>query len=179
MNILEILLGQIPEALYFALFMIFTKNIKSNRIIFTILMILEYILLLNVFPYSTWSHILYFGISYIIMKIFYQDECQITDIFTLGISSIILGVISMICYFVTFGNISIGNILNKILAFVFIIVCKSYLPKINNLYKKLWNRSKHKYKMKSTTFRALNVVIFNLSFAIINILLLLVELYWR
>lgn len=178
---LQILLGQIPEALYFTLFMIFVKEIKSNRVIFTILMILEYILLLNVLPYSTWSHVLYFVISYIIMKILYEEKCNVTDIFTLGIASIILGVISMICYFITFGNMFLGNILNKILSFTFVILCRHILPKINNLYKKLWNRGEHKYKMKSTTFRALNVVVFNLSFAIINIILTsrYIVKFWR
>lgn len=58
MNVLEILLGQIPEAVYFSLFLIFTKEIKEKRILFTSLMIIEYLLLLYVFPYSIWSHIL-------------------------------------------------------------------------------------------------------------------------
>ena len=144
-------------------------------------MILEYILLLNVLPYSTWSHILYFVISYIIIKILYEEKCNVTDIFTLCIASIILGIISMICYFVTFGNNLAANIICKIILFVLIILCRHILPKINNLYKKLWNRSKNSYKIKSTTFRAINVIVFNLSFAIINIILAsrYIVKFWR
>jgi hypothetical protein len=31
MNILEILLGQVPEAVFFALFLILTKQLKENE----------------------------------------------------------------------------------------------------------------------------------------------------
>lgn len=52
MNLLEIILGQIPEAVYFAIFILLTKEIKSKRVLFVISMILEYILILNALPYS-------------------------------------------------------------------------------------------------------------------------------
>ena len=32
MDLMELFLGQIPEAIYFALFMIFTKNLKEKRL---------------------------------------------------------------------------------------------------------------------------------------------------
>lgn len=64
MNILEIILGQIPEAIYFALFMIVTKELKSKRTLFVLLMTLEYMLLKHTFVYSIWFHVLYFILSY-------------------------------------------------------------------------------------------------------------------
>ena len=108
MNVLQLLLGQIPEAIYFALFMIFTKRLDKKQILFTILMIIEYILLFNFTPVTIWSHISYFIITYIILKILYHEKSQITDIFTLGIASMILMIISGICYFTlsTFKYIS-------------------------------------------------------------------------
>ena len=45
MNISELLLGQIPEAIFLALFMIIGKDLKTRRIWLTILMTLEYIFL--------------------------------------------------------------------------------------------------------------------------------------
>ena len=48
MDLLELMLGQIPEAIYFALFIILTKELKEKRILFIILMIIEYILLKQV-----------------------------------------------------------------------------------------------------------------------------------
>jgi hypothetical protein len=42
-----------------------------------------------------------------------------------------------------------------------------------NIYKKLWNRNdKVPKKMKTTTFRALNLVVFNILFAVLNLCML-------
>ena len=182
MNILQLLLGQIPEAIYFALFMIFTKRLDKKQILFTILMILEYVFLKCFLVYNIWFQVMYFILSFIIMKMLYRDKTQVTDIFTLGIASTGLVVTSFISYVIiyfTCKNMLIGAILVKILAFGGLFVFRNKLSKINNLYKKLWNRSKVKHKIKSTTFRALNVVIFNISFVIINLGVLFHNLYWR
>lgn len=169
---LEIILGQIPEAIYFAIFMILVKSIKEKRVLFTSLMIIEYILLFKYFPFSTWSHVLVFIISYLLMKIIYKDKCNITDVFTLGIASIVMILVSIIVYFpISFitTNTIIGNCIQKIILFILLFIFKNKLYKIENLYRKLWNRGPIKYKIKSTTFRALNLVIFNIMFYMINI----------
>lgn len=171
MNILEILLGQIPEAIYFALFMIYTKRLDKKRGLFVMLMIIEYILLF-IPTLSIWSYILYFVISYIILKLLYKEKSQITDIFTLGIASLILMVISAIWYgiiYFTIKNIIVCNVLAKSSLFIFLHIIKSKLPKIQNVYKLLWNRNdKIPKHMKSTTFRCINVILFNFMFFVIN-----------
>lgn len=169
MNILEIILGQIPEAVYFAVFMILVKGLKSRRFIFIISMIIEYLLVLNVLPYSIWSYVLYFILSFLLLKILYKDKSNVTDIFTMGIASVGLIITSVVSYFVTLGNMISCVIVNRIILFVTLYVFRHKLCHINKLYNKLWNRGKHSYKMKSTTFRALNLVISNLSFVIINL----------
>lgn len=169
---LELLLGQIPEAIYFALFMIFTKEIKSRRLIFVIGMILEYILILNVFPYSTLAHVLYFVLTYILMKILYNDKCNVTDVFTLGIASLVLMIICFALFIimqVIFPVYIVYVILTKIVSLLLIIIFRNKLHNIQKIYNKLWNRSEHKYKIKSTTFRSLNLVLFNIMFYIINL----------
>lgn len=50
---LQLLLGQIPEAIYFALFMILTKSYKNKRALFIGLMTGEYIFLKHFITYST------------------------------------------------------------------------------------------------------------------------------
>lgn len=173
MNLFELIFGQIFEALYFALFIIEVKQLKERRIIFVILMILEYVLLLYVFPYSIWSHILYFITYYLIMKLLYNDKCQIIDVFTLGIASLVLIISCIIPYFIicfTINDFKLYVILNRILLFGFLFIFRHKLHKIQNIYKNLWNRNdKIKKKMKSTTFRALNLVIFNFMFYLINL----------
>lgn len=173
MKLLELLLGQIPEAMYFALFMIFTKQLKEKRILFVLLMIIEYLLLKSFIKYDIWFQIFFTIITYIILKILYKNKAQITDIFTFSIASFVLILISTISYFIIWKTINIymvSVILNRTLMAIFFIFTHRQLPKIQAIYKKFWNRDdKKKNKIKATTFRALNVVIFNILFYIINI----------
>ena len=170
---LEILIGQIPEAIYFSLFMIFAKNLKSKRILFIILMIAEYLLCLNSMPYDMVSHVLVFIMSYLTLKILYKEKAQITDVFTLGIASIILIICCIIPSFIVISNPDLYLLyvlITRILVFLFLILFKNKLYKIQNIYKKFWNRNdKIKKKMKSTTFRSLNLVVFNVVFYIIHL----------
>ena len=180
MNVSEIILGQLPEAVYFAIFMILVKGLKEKRFIFTISMVIEYLLVLNILPYSIWSYVLYFVLSFLLLKMLYKDKSNVTDIFTMGIASVIIIIVSIFSYFIVSlfsTNVIIGNLCQKAILFFIILVYKSYLPKINNIYKKLWNRSKHSYKIKSMTFRVLNLIVFNFSFVVINLGIMFY--YWR
>ena len=169
MDILQLLLGQIPEAIYFAVFMILAKDIRKKRVLFIILMILEYILLKQVIHFNTWFQVLYFIISFIIMKILYKDKTNITDIFTLGIASITLIFTSIPCYLLFTPNTILMSISNRLLLFGILFFGRNILPKIPKLYSKYWNRTNIPKNIKSTTFRALNLVIFNLMFFLINV----------
>lgn len=169
MNMLEIVLGQIPEAVYFILFMILTKKLKEKRLLFTAIMICEYILCINIKMFSTWAHIIYTALTFITLKVLYKEKSQITDIFTFGIASLVLIVCSIISGGLYLLNPIIGIISSRVLPFMIIFVFKNKLYNIQKLYKYHWNRNdKAKTKIKSATFRCLNVVIFNLMFYIIN-----------
>ena len=118
-----LLLGQIPEAIYFALFMIFTKQLKEKRLLFTILMVVDYAILLNLLMYNIWSQIIYIFLTYINLKILYKDEAQITDIFTFMIASIIIMALSAFSYFIvsiTMNDILCATVLCKLLMFIFL-----------------------------------------------------------
>ena len=170
---LELFLGQIPEAIFFALFMIYSKAIKEKRILFTVLMIAEYLLLIYSFPYSWFFHIGYMFTTFLTLKLLYKDKAQITDVFILMIGYLILAITSIIPYFViwkTLNNYLVYVIINRILIFSFVIGFNYKLYSIQESYKNLWNRKdKKKKKIKSTTFRAVNIVIFNILFYIINL----------
>lgn len=169
MNLYEIFLGQVPEAVYFALFMILTKSLKERRILFTVLMIIDYLLLKSFIHFDVWFQVSYTIMTYAILKVLYKDKAQITDVFTFGIASIILILISIISYFVFLGNDIIAIVINRLLTIGMPILLRNKLSKINNLYKKFWNRHNNNGKiMKSTTFRAINTVIFNVMFYVIN-----------
>lgn len=173
---MEILLGQVPEALYFALFMIYTKKLSKRRILFIGLMLAEYLLLLNALPFSIWSHILYFAVSYMILKILYKEKTQITDIFTLGLASLMMIIVNLIVYVVFLkitNNYIITTVINRICLFLLLFFLRKRLPKIQNLYKKFWNRNDKVPKpMKSVTFRCINLFILNIMFYAINVCML-------
>ena len=175
-NILEMLLGQIPEAIYFSLFMIFTKQLKEKRILFIVLMVVEYLIIQKVIHFNIWLQICYTAFTFIILKILYKDKAQITDIFTFTISSIILITIDIILYFTVAkltNNYILFVIIDRIVLFTTLFSLKNKLPKIQSTYKKLWNRNdKVKKKMKSTTFRCLNIVLFNFTFYTINLMMI-------
>lgn len=166
---LEILLGQIPEAIFFALFMIYAKRLKEKRILFTVLMVVEYLLIKHFISFDICFQIAYTAMTFITLKILYKERTQIIDIFTFTIASIILIIISIISYFVFIHNQLIAVLINRISMFVFIFFFRNKLNNIQKIYKKLWNRETNKTKIKTTTFRSLNVFIFNIIFYIINI----------
>lgn len=183
MNILELMLGQIPEALYFALFMIFTKNIKTKKFEYIILMTAEYLLLTYFIKYSIWFQIIYTVMQFLLLKTLYKEKAQVTDIFTFTIASVVLILVSCISYvitWVTVNNYYVAVILCRTFLFLFLLVFHKKLPRIQKVYKVLWNRSNNKViKMKSVTFRAINIVIFNIAFYVINLGLLFTLLIGR
>lgn len=169
MNLLQLLLGQIPEAIFIALFMIFTKDIKNKRLLFTVIMTIEYLLLMSLFAYNWMFHILYLVMTFIILKILYKEKAQITDVFIFAMSYIFIIMSSVVCYIISSNNVVIGCITNRLMLFIPLLVLNYKLSYIQRIYMKYWNRNdKIKKKMKSITFRSLNVVVFNLLFSIIN-----------
>lgn len=175
-KILEMVLGQIPEAIYFSLFMIFTKQLKEKRILFILLMIIEYLIIQKLIHFDIWLQIIYTFSVFIILKVLYKEKAQITDIFTFTLSSILMIIIDIPLYFIIHlitDNFIIYVLIARIMLFGTLIVLRNKLPKIQSLYKKLWNRNDSKdKKIKTTTFRSLNVVIFNITFYIINLVML-------
>lgn len=170
---LELFLGQIPEAIFFALFMIFAKGIKEKRILFVILMIIEYLLLIYSFQYNWFFHIGYMITTFLTLKLLYKEKSQITDVFILLIGYLFLGVTSIICCLLFNFNMIIVSIINRFLIFILLFVFKNKLQNIQKIYKILWNRNdKNNKKLKSTTFRAINIVLFNVAFYIINLFMI-------
>lgn len=174
------MLGQIPEAIYFALFMIYTKQLKEKRMLFITLMIAEYLLLKHFIAFNVWFQVLYTFMTFLLLKVLYKEKAQVTDIFTFTIASIILITSSASMYgiaYITYKDLVICTILNRILIFALVFIFKDKLNKIQKMYKKFWNRNdKNKNRIKATTFRSINIVIFNIVFYIINIGMLFIIL---
>ena len=178
MNYLELFLGQIPEAIYFFLFLIYTKKLNKHDVLLGCLMVFEYCLFLHALPYSVWSHILFFVSTYLLFKWRYKEKVQVTDLFTLMIASLLLTVISVISFLLCHGDMIIGSIINRSLLFGTIYITKDKLPNIQKLYKRFWNRNdKANNPIKSTTFRAINVILLNISIWLLNACMIIALIY--
>ena len=167
---LEIILGRVAEAIYFSIFLILTKRLKTKRLLFMFLMCFDYLLLYQVFPYDVKFQISYTIMTFLILKMLYKEQSQITDIFTFGIASLFLIITSAISFLIFRGNMLCVAIFNRIVIFLSLYLLRNKLYNIQKVYKKLWNRNdKVVKKIKSTTFRSLNIVMFNVMFYVINL----------
>lgn len=169
-------LVQIPEPVYFSLFLIIGKNIKEKRLLLTGIMIVQYWLLMHIFPFNIWFQLIYTFMSFVNLKVLYKEKAQVTDIFLFMVASIILIIVGAICVKISFiFNLSGHNdylkilLLNRILIFLILFLLRN---KINVYYEKFykrWNRHTDTTKIRSLTLRNISVIVFNLMFYIINI----------
>lgn len=164
-------LEKICEAIYFSLFLIYGKKLKNKRLLLTVIMIGEYLLLKHFISYNVLFQVCYTFMSFINLKVLYKEKAQVTDIFLFTTASLLLILISVLSYGIIYFTIKeyiVALILSRIIMFLFLVIVKD---KINNIYKhfyKLWNRHNKPNKIKSLTLRNISIIIFNLMFWIIN-----------
>lgn len=177
-DILELLIGQIPEAIFFSLFIILGKELKEKRLLFTFLMVLQYLIIANLFPYNINFQILYTVMTYIILKMLYKEKAQITDIFLMISAILILGIFSVpfLLFNLFIDNVYIVCMISKISLFIFLFLIKKHIRKIYIKFYKHWNRNDNeKRKIKSLTVRNICAISFNLIFVLINFVIILVK----
>ena len=165
-------LVQVPEPVYFSLFLIIGKNIKEKRLLLTGIMLVQYLLLMHIFPYNIWFQLIYTFMSFVNLKVLYKEKAQVTDVFLFTAASIILVITSILCYgliYITIRQYIWVLITNRILIFAILYFGRD---KIKNSYKKfctLWNRHNNPNKIRSLTLRNISIIIFNLTFWTINL----------
>lgn len=175
-EIVLLFLEKICEAIYFSAFLIIAKGIKEKRILFTAIMIFEYLALKYFIHYNIWFQLAYTFMSFLTLKVLYKDKAQVTDIFLFAIASLFLVLLSILCGLILFNYPELYFlmlVINRILIFTFIIAFKNKINYIYNEVRKYWNRHKNPQKIKSLTLRNISVIIFNLMFYILNICMLI------
>ena len=167
-----IILGLLPEVLYFTLFLIYTKNLKEKRIKLFLLMSVIYILCIMINQYKTIYYISFIVLVYCILKLLYRQKTQIIDIFVFSLSMIyltLLATFSLMLFTDDLSNYYILYIIARILLFIPFIF-KSRFNVLYQKYCKLWNRNdKEKRPIKSITLRNISLIIINVTIFIINI----------
>lgn len=179
-DILELLIGQIPEAIFFSLFIILGKELKEKRLLFTFLMVLQYFIIANLFPYNINFQILYTLMTYIILKMLYKEKAQITDIFLFVGSLIVLLIFTFPCLLLNLviNNVYIVCAISKTLLFVSLFLIRKYIRKIYIKFYKHWNRNDNENrKIKSLTLRNLSAVIFNVLFFVTNTIIVYLYIF--
>ena len=148
MGILRLISAKLLEPIYFSLFLIIGKDLKKKRLLFTVIMIFEYIMLTSIIEFNVALQFIYTFMTYLTLKVLYKEKAQITDIFLFTAASIILIILSMFTYLTalfTYKNYFISLILNRILIFLFLYVFRKQIRNCYIKFYSLWNR-RHKSK---------------------------------
>ena len=175
--ILTILIGMLPEVLFFSKFLEYSKNIKEHKTLLFIGILISYVLCILVSQYKILYYLCFIFLTYLILKIIYKKKIQIIDIFIISIAFMYIAFVGFI--FSLFLKQDLSNyyfitIINRITLLIPFI----FKRKFNNLYRKyskLWNRNDlENRKIKSISLRnisliCLNLFVFLLNLAIINI----------
>lgn len=167
--IVSLLLGMLPEVLYFTLFLSFTKNIKTKRLKLFILLAIGYILLIMICRYQLIFYLAYIVYSYLVLKVLYKSE--IIDFFICSLGYSYLTIISILA-FIVIPNYWIAFAINRILLFAPFVLKKKF-NKLYMLYRNLWNRNdKVKQPIKSLTLRNCSLLMINTFIIILDVVIL-------
>ena len=176
---MNIILGLIPEAIFFSLFIIFTKNYKNKtkNIVFTLLMIIGYIILKQILPRNVYCQIIYLAYVPLLMFLLYRNKFHISDVFVMSWANIIYIGLTSICILLIniFSNIYwILYVINRISMILFLIFTRKKLNKIYKYIIPQWNRNREKpNRIKALTIRNICVITLNISVFIIHICMLI------
>ena len=172
--VINVVVGAIPEILYFYFYFVSVFKLKQKRIFLLLYITLVYIICIIIKKYQVIYYVLFVVLLFIGLRIFNKKNTHISDIFIIGFSFIYLGIVYTISYVISNGDYSryyISLLLSRILLFLPF----AFNNKLHKLYKKyqlLWDKpkEKEKRKLKSITLRNLCLVI---SFSFIFILYIL------
>lgn len=176
--ILSLLLGIIPETIYFTLFLSYAKDLKEKRIKLGILIAISYALCIMISRFQILYYVTFIALVYLSLKLLYKKKTQITDVFVVSLAYFWVAILSFALMFLVnkdYSNYYLICVINKILLFVPFI----FRNKFNTWYKKyysFWNRNDEiKKPIKSITLRNISLILLNgfiffLNIAIINII---------
>lgn len=155
----SLLIGIIPDVIFLSLFIIYAKKIETKKILFFILLLIDYIVTLIILKYQTLFYILFIIIEYIILIILYKEEIQLIDSFVITFPFLVLFLMSCIYYFLI-PNYMLACILEKITILILVFLFKNRINIVYKKYKHFWNRNKEEVrKIKSITLRNISLIL--------------------
>ena len=163
--IVSLLMGMLPEVLYFTLRICFIKDIKKQRLKLFSLLIIGYIVLIMVCRFQLLFYLGYIVYVYIVLKKLYKSK--IIDLFIVSIVSAYLTLTSFIS-FKLIDTYMLAYLVNRLMLFIPIFILNYKLNDFYNVYYRLWDRHDGN-KVKSITIRNISLVFINMLIVIFNI----------
>nr|DAV79464.1 MAG TPA: hypothetical protein [Caudoviricetes sp.] len=178
--LVSIVLGMLPEILYFTFFIIYTKNIKEKRFKLLGLIALIYFLIIFLVPYKIIFYTIFIFLLYGILKLLYKERADKIDIFVIAFATGYLSVVSYFCF--NFFNKDLSNynmlyVVNRILLFLPFIFRKDF-NKIYLKYRMFWNRDDGKDINKNIKKRPRAISLRNMSLIAINSIIIFMNYYF-
>lgn len=164
----NIVLALLPEAIYFTLFLIYTKDYKDKKFLLFSVLFIGYVILKKIFPFNIYCQIAFILYIPLVLKVLYNQKFHISDIFIIVYASmlIIIETLIILPVYSMFNNYYLAFALTRILMFVVLFILKNKLNKIYKWIISQWNRNyEHPNKVKAITIRqtcviSLNVIVF-------------------
>lgn len=163
--IVGLLMGMLPEVLYFTLSICFIKDIKKQRLKLFSLLVIGYIVLIMVCRFQLLFYLGYIVYVYIVLKKLYKSK--IIDLFIVSIVSAYLTLASFIS-FKLIDTYMLAYLINRLMLFIPIFILNYKLNDFYNVYYRLWDRHDGN-KVKSITIRNISLVFINMLIVIFNI----------
>lgn len=141
--IFSIVVGTIPDVLFFTLFITYAKNIKENRKILFLLIILLYVLCIMIKRFQYGYYVAMIGLIFIILSILYKNKIELIDLLLVTIGETYIMIISFISFKLFNNNENyyyLALLINKFLILLPLIL----RAKLNKIYKRCiyaWNSS--------------------------------------
>lgn len=164
--LLSILLGLLPEGIFFAWFVIGAKRMKKNEAIhFAVFSIAMFVIVGTILSYSIWFYLFIIVALYISLKVLCKST-EFLDLFLLTIPFLLFGIAGYPCYYLAEilpswlpPNLT-TLIINRLVIIIILSALYPHLNKWYNAYKRLWNRHKDN-KIKSITIRNISILLCN------------------
>lgn len=161
----SLLMGMLPEVLYFTLSICFIKDIKKQRLKLFSLLVIGYIVLIMVCRFQLLFYLGYIVYVYIVLKKLYKSK--IIDLFIVSVVSAYLTLVSFIS-FKLIDTYMLAYLINRLMLFIPIFVLNYKLNDFYNVYYRLWDRHEGN-KIKSITIRNISLVFVNILIVIFNV----------
>lgn len=176
--LLSLILGILPQALYFMLVLTNVKEIKNKRFLLLLFIFISIASMVMIVKFNIYLYLLIIPLIYAIMKFLYKKKTQIIDIFIIAIAYGYLSIISYVCSFMIKENMNFywtAYTLNNILLFS-IFFFKKPITKAYRKYIQIWNR-KPENKIRSISVRNVSLILLNIFILILDVFITKVSMW--